>query len=114
MSALTDAGRRVKGVRLPDGSRSVQSPWVWRGFFLMSLIALGLCISFIAGHEMFFAGAWALITIGWFGLSMWLWRKHTVYDDADWKTRQRDKKQESGPAAMPRRGGHVGRGGEIT
>jgi hypothetical protein len=68
--------------RLPDGSRSVQSPWVWRGFTLLSFVALGLCITFVLGGHMFYAVAWAIITIGWFSISMWLWRKHVRDDDA--------------------------------
>ena len=68
-------------LRLPDGSRSVQSPWVWRGFLFMSLIALGLCITFVSGGETFYTAAWAIITAGWFGISMWLWRRHVLDDD---------------------------------
>jgi hypothetical protein len=68
--------------RLPDGSRSVQSVWVWRGFFFMSLIAFGLVISFASQGLNFYALAWGVIGIGWFGFSMWLWRKHVRDDDA--------------------------------
>jgi hypothetical protein len=68
--------------RLPDGSKSVQSVWVWRGFFFMSLMALGLCISFASTGLTFYAAAWGVITVGWFGISMWLWRKHVRDDDA--------------------------------
>jgi hypothetical protein len=71
--------------RLPDGSRSVQSVWVWRGFFFMSLIALGLCISFAEQGLRFYTLAWAVIAIGWFGTSMWLWRKHVRDDDVAWQ-----------------------------
>ena len=67
--------------QLPDGSRSVRSPWVWRGFLFMSLIALGLCISLVSAHKPLFAVAWALIAAGWFAISMWLWRKHVRDDD---------------------------------
>jgi hypothetical protein len=74
--------------RLPDGSRSVQSVWVWRGFFFMSLMALGLVISFASEGLHFYAAAWGVIAIGWFGVSMWLWRKHVRDDDA---TLQADK-----------------------
>jgi hypothetical protein len=63
-------------VRLPDGSRSVESVWVWRGFLLLSLVALGLCIAFAAGGQLFYAVAWAVIAAGWFTVSMWLWRQH--------------------------------------
>jgi hypothetical protein len=67
--------------RLPDGSRSVQSPWVWRGFAFLSFIAFGLCLVFAVGGRMFYAVAWAIITVGWFSISMWLWRKHVRDDD---------------------------------
>ncbi|MBO0692090.1 MAG: hypothetical protein J2P58_04250 [Acidimicrobiaceae bacterium] len=62
--------------RLPDGSRSAQSPWVWRGMLLMSLVALGFCLSFAVGHRALLAAAWGVITLGWFGISMWLWKRH--------------------------------------
>ena len=75
-------------MRLPDGSRSVQSPWVWRGFLFLSLIALGLFLSFATGHHVILATAWGLITIGWFCIAMWLWRKH-LQDDNERYRRQR-------------------------
>jgi hypothetical protein len=74
--------------RLPDGSKSVQSVWVWRGFFFMSLIALGLCISFAERGLTFFAGAWGVISAGWFATSMFLWRKHVRDDDEAWQAKQ--------------------------
>jgi hypothetical protein len=70
--------------RLPDGSRSVESVWVWRGFFFMSLVAVGLVITFMSQGLHFYAVAWAFIAIGWFSVSMWLWRKHVRDDDAAW------------------------------
>jgi hypothetical protein len=66
--------------RLPDGSRSAQSPWVWRAFFFMSLIALGLSLSLVLGGYGFFAACWAIIAVGWFGISMWLWRRNVLYE----------------------------------
>jgi hypothetical protein len=62
--------------RLPDGSRSVQSPWVWRAMLMLSLIALGFCLTFAVGQHALLALAWAVIGLGWFGISMWLWRRH--------------------------------------
>lgn len=70
-------------VRLPDGSRSVESVWVWRVFLFLSFIALGLCIGFAVGGLVLYAVAWAVITAGWFGISMWLWRQHLRLDDAE-------------------------------
>jgi hypothetical protein len=72
-------------LRLPDGSRSVQSVWVWRGFAMMSLLALGLSITFAVGHQTYYAVAWGTITAGWLGISMWLWRKHIKYDNEVWE-----------------------------
>lgn len=66
----------AKDFHLPDGSGSAQSVWVWRAFLFLSLIALGLSVSFAAGGRVFYAVAWAVITAGWFGISMFLWRQH--------------------------------------
>ena len=68
-------------VRLPDGSRSVQSPWVWRGFLLMSLVAGGLFITFVSADKTFLAVAWGVITAGWLAIAMWLWRRHVSYEN---------------------------------
>jgi hypothetical protein len=78
MSAMTNGWK----TKLPDGSKSVQSVWVWRGLFFMSLIAVGLAISFAGQGLRFFALAWLVIAVGWFAMSMWLWRKHVRDDDA--------------------------------
>ena len=88
MGATMTRTENSKMFRLPDGSRSVESPWVWRGFLFMSLIALGLCITFVTSGRLFYAAAWAVITIGWFSFAMWLWRKHVRDDDAQWQARK--------------------------
>ncbi len=67
-------------LRLPDGTRSVRSPWVWRGFLLMSLVALGVCIGLATAGRTGYAAAWAVITAGWLSVSMWLWRQHLKGD----------------------------------
>jgi hypothetical protein len=87
----TAKGGRTRGervFRLPDGTRSVQSPWIWRGFLFLSLIAFGLCLSFVFADRVFYAASWGFITAGWFAISMWLWRRH-VRDDDEWRARQR-------------------------
>lgn len=86
-----DQSESARLFRLPDGSRSVQSPWVWRGFLFMSFIALGFCITFAMGDQLFYAAAWGCITAGWFAISMWLWRRH-VRDDDEWYARQRGRR----------------------
>lgn len=94
MSASTGDWRE----RLPDGSRSVQSVWVWRGFFFMSLVGLGLAINFTSAGLRFYAVAWYVIAAGWFAVSMWLWRKHVRDDDAAWEELKKSGK------AHPRQG----------
>ena len=66
-------------LRLPDGTQSVRSPWVWRGMFFLSLIALGLCLTLFAGGNHWFGAAWAIVAAGWFAVSMWLWRQNVNY-----------------------------------
>jgi hypothetical protein len=87
----TEKGRRR--IRLPDGTRSVESPWVWRGFLFMSFIALGLCLTFAVGGQAGFAAAWAVITVGWLATSMWLWRKHVRADDEAWQAQVRARRR---------------------
>ena len=75
-SGLGGARRRLSEVHLPDGSRSVQSPWVWRGLLFLALIAGGLAIALLTTGSTVFGVLWVVIALGWFGISMWLWRKH--------------------------------------
>ncbi len=62
-------------------SRSVRSPWVWRAFFIMSLVAFGIVVILLANGKTGFGIAWAVIACGWLAVSMWLWRQHTRLDD---------------------------------
>jgi hypothetical protein len=64
-----------------EESRSVKSGWIWRGFLMMSLLALGITIVLVEQGSRYrtFAILWAVIAVGWFGISMWLWRKHSQY-----------------------------------
>src|SRR5579862_5246206 len=78
--------------KLPDGSKSVQSVWVWRGFFFMSLIALGLAINLTERHKGLFSIAWYVIAAGWFAVSMWLWRKHVRDDNEAWAQQKSGQK----------------------
>jgi hypothetical protein len=61
-------------------SRSVKSVWVWRGFLMMALVAAGVTILFASNHRTSFAVGWGIIAAGWFGISMFLWKKHTELD----------------------------------
>ena len=69
-------------LRLPDGTRSVQSPFVWRMFVFLSLIALGVCISLATTGRSGYAIAWGVIAAGWFTIGMLLWRKHLKDEDS--------------------------------
>ena len=61
-------------------SRSVRSVWVWRGFFLLSLVAVGIVIIFATNGKTTLAVAWGIIAAGWFAISMWLWNQHNKLD----------------------------------
>lgn len=61
-------------------SRSVQSVWVWRGFLIMSLVAVGIVIIAATNGKTSFAAAWGVIAAGWFAISMWLWYQHNKLD----------------------------------
>jgi len=55
----------------------VTTPWAWRAFFMMSLVALGFCINFAVQHyRLFYTAGWGVITVVWFSFSMYLWRQH--------------------------------------
>ena len=64
-----------------DESRSVRSVWVWRGFFLLSLVAVGIAIIFATNGKTGYAVAWGVIAAGWFAISMWLWNQHNKLDE---------------------------------
>jgi hypothetical protein len=58
----------------------------------MSLVAFGLFLGFVTGgHHTVLAVAWGFITVGWFSIAMWLWRKH-IRDDDEWYARQRGRR----------------------
>jgi hypothetical protein len=63
-----------------DDSRFVRSAWVWRLFFLLSLVALGAAFIFIGNGKTLDAVLWVIIAAGWFAFAMGLWRKHTKLD----------------------------------
>lgn len=60
----------------PDDSLSVRSPWVWRGFAAMALVALGLLLTFALDGHTGFAAAWGVIFAGWAGVAALLYVRH--------------------------------------
>ena len=61
-------------------SRAVRTPWVWRGFLMLSMLAVGIAIILDGNGKTDLAIAWVVIACGWFATSMWLWRQHRRYD----------------------------------
>lgn len=59
-----------------EESRTVRSVWVWRGFLLMSLVAVGIVIIFATNGKTTYAALWGVIAAGWFAISVFLWKKH--------------------------------------
>lgn len=43
---------------------------------LMSLVAIGIALILAGNGYGTFAILWGVIALGWFGVSMWLWRMH--------------------------------------
>ena len=58
----------------------------------MSFVALGFCLIFAVGGEVFYAASWGVITAGWFATAMWLWRKHLRDDDLAYEQARQLKK----------------------
>lgn len=69
-------------------SRSVRSVWVWRGFLLMSLVAVGIAIVLASNGATTFAIMWGVIAAGWFAIAMWLWRMHSEMDEQEFRRLQ--------------------------
>ncbi len=62
----------------------------------MSFVALGFCLIFAVGDQVFYAAAWGFITVGWFSIAMWLWRKHIRDDDLAYEQARMVKKSGRG------------------
>jgi hypothetical protein len=60
-------------------SRSVRSGWIWRGFLMLTFLAIGIAIIMEANHHGTLAILWLVIGGGWFATAMWLWRQHNRY-----------------------------------
>ncbi len=89
---VTPPGKKSRGEMQDRGqgqkwevrdSRSVRSAWIWRGFLMLALLAVGVAIIMGANHHGTLAILWVVIAAGWFGISMWLWRMHGRYMKGD-------------------------------
>jgi hypothetical protein len=65
----------------PSESVTVRSGWVWRGFVVLSLLAIGVVIIMAANGKSTLAVLWIVIAAGWFAVGMWLWRQHKRLDN---------------------------------
>jgi hypothetical protein len=57
----------------------VRTGWIWRGFLVLTLLAVGVAIIMEANHKATLAILWVVIAGGWFATAMWLWRLHSRY-----------------------------------
>jgi hypothetical protein len=48
----------------------------------MSFVALGIAIILFGNGLGTFGILWVVIALGWFGISMWLWRQHIRWEDS--------------------------------
>ena len=69
-------------------SRSVRSVWVWRGFLLMSLVAVGIALVLASNGATTFSIMWGVIGAGWFAISMWLWHMHSTMEEQEFRRLQ--------------------------
>ena len=58
------------------------SRWGWRTLAVLSMVALGLCITFFGDGHSGYGVVWAIITLGWGALTLMLWRRHLAEDAA--------------------------------
>ncbi len=77
-------------------SRSVRSVWVWRGFLLMSLVAVGIAILLAGNGATTFAIMWGVIAAGWFAIAMWLWRMHSTMEEQEFRRLQAEDQGKRG------------------
>lgn len=62
-------------------SRSVRTPWIWRGFLALAMLAVGVALILNGNHHGTLAVLWLVIAAGWTATALWLWRKHRHYMD---------------------------------
>ena len=52
-------------VELPALGMAVASPWGWRIMAVVTMVALGLCITFFLDGHTVFGAVWVVITVAW-------------------------------------------------
>lgn len=61
----------------------VMSPWGWRILAVATMVALGLCVTFLLDGKTVFGVLWAIIAGAWGGFTWKLWRMHIDWDAND-------------------------------
>jgi hypothetical protein len=56
------------------------SPWGWRILAVATMVALGLCLTFLLDGRAAFAATWAVVSAAWGGFTWKLWRTHLEWD----------------------------------
>ncbi len=79
LPAVKAAGKKGERYSVEE-SRAVRTPWVWRGFFMLSMLAIGVVLVMLGNGKTGLAIAWVVIACGWFATSMWLWRQHRRFE----------------------------------
>jgi hypothetical protein len=59
------------------------SPWGWRVLAVATMVALGLCLTFLLDGRTAFGATWVAIALAWGGFTWKLWRLHLKWDAPD-------------------------------
>jgi len=58
----------------------VMSSWGWRILAVATMVALGLCVTFLLDGHTAIGGIWAFIGLAWAFFTVRLWRMHLAWD----------------------------------
>jgi hypothetical protein len=81
LRATATSEERASGRAEPPGlGVIVTSPWGWRIFAVITMVAIGLCLTFsLDGHGVF-GILWCVIAAAWGAFTYKLWRLHLTWD----------------------------------
>jgi hypothetical protein len=73
-------GPAGSGAGVPVLGIVVMSPWGWRILAVATMVALGLCVTFLLDGHSTLGGIWAFIGLAWGFFTFKLWRMHLDWD----------------------------------
>jgi len=79
-SSTTEQDRAAGRADRPLLGVAVTSPWGWRVLAVFTLLAIGLCITFLLDGHTFIGAMWVVIALGWGSFTLRLWRLHLDWD----------------------------------